>query len=422
MAWSKNGTTTLSSAGDDIDITSLTASDFNVFLGHILRTGNVNPDITFDNTTGNDYATRYSYNGGIDNTSEVSQSEHDISSGGMGQNFFFINYSSNIASEEKLCIQFDVRTSENGAGSAPNRKESVWKKDTSTDTGQYTRIDINNSNTGDFDTGSNLTALNGDTTEELVLPTNLQSGSRFEATDTRKIYYGALPSVTFEDDFSSYTTQGSADSAYPSENTSYTRVNISNDTWEFNQPYSTSIHAYGSHDFGSGYISNNKWVLRFVVNYSTWNEGSSHHIVLSSGDHTVSSNTSGYQNIGVRFEDQMIPDRIYLVGTSNGTDRSAVGSGFNPSGGITTGTPYYVEIIRNVNSYTLNVRTGSHSGTLLGTDTGTVSGITSLRYLKISNIDWDVTTSTGDLVGAIDNIQLWNGVSSTTDFTWTEEA
>lgn len=187
MAWAKNGTPlTLGSELDDMDITDLTACKLNLFIGHILRTGNVNPDVILDNTTGNDYATRYSYNGGTDAT-QTSQPEHDISSGGMGQNFFYVCYGVNIDSEEKLFIGFDMRTSENGATSAPNRKEHVWKKDTSTDTGQFTRLDIHNSNSGGFTSGSNISALGSDLTPASA--TSIETGSIYIDTDTASRYW-----------------------------------------------------------------------------------------------------------------------------------------------------------------------------------------------------------------------------------------
>ena len=69
MAWNKLGTTTLSSAGDDITISNITSNEFNQFLMHtiesvrttmLVRVGNGSLD------SGSNYARRYSGNGTAD--------------------------------------------------------------------------------------------------------------------------------------------------------------------------------------------------------------------------------------------------------------------------------------------------------------------------------------------------------------------
>ena len=182
MAWSKNGTTTLSSAGDTVTISDLTATEFNVFLSHVLNSSSINLDVTTDNNSNTDYAVRRSDNGAADGT-DTSDTNMNIVGDGQ-QDAFIISYGVNIDGEEKLFISNAVRRGTAGAASAPNRRESVSKVDTTTNSGQYTRIDINNSQTGDYDAGSNLTALNGDTTETVTL----QDGTIFEESDTNKAY------------------------------------------------------------------------------------------------------------------------------------------------------------------------------------------------------------------------------------------
>lgn len=165
MAWQKNGTPiTLSSSSDDMDITDLTALKFNQFLQHFIAvTGLVTADLTLDNTGGNDYTRRNSTNGGSDST-VTSQAFVESGLGGIaaGQQTFTVFYTINITSEEKLSIYFNIASGAAGAGTAPSRAEGVWKKDTTTDTGQFTRIDLNNTDAGSFDTDSNLSALGTD--------------------------------------------------------------------------------------------------------------------------------------------------------------------------------------------------------------------------------------------------------------------
>ena len=187
MAWSKNGTTTLSSAGDTVTVSSLTATDFGMTLSHNLQSGTVRPAMKINSATSG-YANRYSENGATDSTS-VNRGNYLIDLTQASYDDFIILYNCGIQTEEKLFIEFYVDSNTSGAGNAPNRTEGVGKYADTSNT--ISSIEIFNTETsiGDWAIGSNLTVLNGDTTEEVILGNNLQSGSRFEATDTRKIYY-----------------------------------------------------------------------------------------------------------------------------------------------------------------------------------------------------------------------------------------
>jgi hypothetical protein len=164
MAWGKNGTSnTLGSAGDDIDITDLTAYKFNQFMVHTPidnASNNINHRFTFDDNGATDYAYRESIDAATDATF-TSQSLIGMNTGNH-DDLFDILYVANIDSEEKLLIGFQVSQNTAGAANAPSRSETVGKCDTTTNTGQFTRIDCNNSSTGNYDTDSNLTAIGTD--------------------------------------------------------------------------------------------------------------------------------------------------------------------------------------------------------------------------------------------------------------------
>lgn len=165
LAWGKNGTPlTLGSELDDMDITDLTAYKFNQFMVHFISgaSSTCTPDMTFDNTGGDDYARRNSTNGGADSTVlSAAFVENGLGGIGTGTDSFTIDYVCNIASEEKLGIYFNIAAPA-GAGTAPSRAEGVFKKDTTTDTVQFTRVDINNTDGGGFATSSNMSALGTD--------------------------------------------------------------------------------------------------------------------------------------------------------------------------------------------------------------------------------------------------------------------
>ena len=189
MVWTKAGTTTLTSAGDDLDITSMTASKFNVFLSHIFKSATtIQANMTTDNNTATDYAYRQSQNGGTDSTGEDQTRIPTIANGGNSGDEFTIRYGCNIAGEEKLFMSWIL--SRGTAGSAGvTRVQQIGKVDTTTNTGQFTRVDFNNSAGGDFAVDSNISALGSDLTPSAGKPTDVQVGSRLEETDTRKMYH-----------------------------------------------------------------------------------------------------------------------------------------------------------------------------------------------------------------------------------------
>ena len=185
MVWNKLGTTTLGSAGDDLDITSMTANKFNQFMVHTPidnASNNINHRYTFDDNSATDYAYRESINGATDATF-TSQALIGLNTGNH-DDLFDILYVLNIDSEEKLLIGLQISQGSSGAGTAPSRSETVGKVDTTTNTGQFTRIDCNNSSTGNYDTDSNISAIGSDGTESL----NVQDGAIYYDTDLNKEY------------------------------------------------------------------------------------------------------------------------------------------------------------------------------------------------------------------------------------------
>jgi len=162
MVWQKNKTNTLGSAVDDLDLTALTAETYNVFLIHMIADGNIMGDFTIDNNTSSDDYARRSAGNGVENTAGE-QSSIDITIQ-MSQvsDGFTIMYGMNIASEAKLFIGQTMKLSATGAGTAPDMSEFVGKVDTTTNSGQFTSVNVNNDRTGDYAINSNITALSTD--------------------------------------------------------------------------------------------------------------------------------------------------------------------------------------------------------------------------------------------------------------------
>ena len=159
MAWITLGQpNVLTSTSDDLDITNFTSREFNFFLNFIIPSGTVSSNITFDDNGNSDYARRQDLNYGTDSTN-ISQSNILISSIVTVPQFTVI-FGININSEEKLFIIQQTRQNTAGAANATESYDMVAKIDTTTNSGQYSRIDINNDQSGDFDIGSSI-AIHG---------------------------------------------------------------------------------------------------------------------------------------------------------------------------------------------------------------------------------------------------------------------
>jgi hypothetical protein len=207
MVWGKAGTTTLGSAGDNIDSGTITASKCNQFLSHEIASGNTTAQFTFNGSTGSEYASRWSNNGGSENVYATQSSFDGYFSSSTAYDIFNIIYNSSIVGEEKLSIMFTVDTGGSGAGNAPQRAELVSKYVPSSLSTTITKIECDNTGSGSFDTGSNLSVLGSDITTAAAIPfeANAQVGSRFEETDTRKMYSFNTQSNVTESTDGSYT-------------------------------------------------------------------------------------------------------------------------------------------------------------------------------------------------------------------------
>ena len=160
MAWAKNGTPdTLTGVADHMDITDLSAVKFVIFLSHVIGSGQTEPLHRFNNDTANNYAYRYSSDGGADGTGVNSAFWFTYTAANNNDNFV-VKYVINISAEEKLGILHAVGANTAGAANAPARREFAVKWDNTS--AQITEIDVDNNGTGDFLTGSNLSALGTD--------------------------------------------------------------------------------------------------------------------------------------------------------------------------------------------------------------------------------------------------------------------
>jgi hypothetical protein len=162
MAWGKSSTVTLGSSGDTITSDAITVADntFITYISHMISTGgNSQAVMRLGNSsidTGNNYSRRYSTNGGADAT-HTSRTVTMAQDNAAGQHFS-VGHIINISAEEKLLIGWDVFTTGTGAGTAPNRDESVGKYAYTSNQVDLIEM-INEGGAGDYDTDSNLAVL-----------------------------------------------------------------------------------------------------------------------------------------------------------------------------------------------------------------------------------------------------------------------
>jgi len=412
MAWGKAGSTTLESAGDDLDITSMTANDFNQFIVHSLTSGNMKHNFRFDDNSGSVYARGRSYNSaGKSNDSSQAQIEYH---GDASEDRFEVIYGINLTGEEKLQIHHCITQGASGAGTAPNRSLAVSK---AVITDQYTRVDCFNDGGGSFDTGSNITVLGSDVTPVTAVSaigTNLQYNSLFVEKDTARRYWFTPNTLTFEDDFSgadNWTDDGTS-----------VAVNTSTDVLDWD------CIADGNDDLcykDLTSVSDSKWFADFDITFDTVTSGSStngSYLAIYLDSVTTPINTAGHDGLGITYELDDSPNNqasigAFAIDNKNPYDGMKFNSGTGARSVFTetaqASETQYVRMIRDGDTFTVEIYSDSTRQTLVesesvdATNGGTVSG---LRYFKIATGRDNTNNHTFD--GTIDNVKFYNNVSS----------
>jgi hypothetical protein len=160
MVWSKEGTTTLVSSGDNILVSSVSGKFFQT-ISSTIASGSVFHDGRFNSDIDNNYSYRYNDNDGAgDGTSGGATDKILFGAGGTTTQGFAVSYILSTSGEEKLVISFGVDQGAAGAANVPTRRTSVSKWDVTADL--INSITAYNSNSGDYDTDSNLTVFGTD--------------------------------------------------------------------------------------------------------------------------------------------------------------------------------------------------------------------------------------------------------------------
>ena len=244
--WVELGRTTLGSAGDSIDVTSLADKRYYMVLDYSLASSTIDSYTQINGDTGSNYAQRRSIDGGGDATNTSLPYQDAVFSSGVAVPHFGVRYIANRSSNEKLTVGHYVRQNTAGAGNPPNRTE-IASKWTNT-SNAINRINTQNSSGGSFNTGSEVVVLGWDESdthstnfwEELADVTASGSSSNLSSgTITAKKYlwiqvYGKssgnfLSRLTFNNDSgANYAERQSKNGATDSTSTSVNYVNCGN--------------------------------------------------------------------------------------------------------------------------------------------------------------------------------------------------
>jgi hypothetical protein len=270
----------------------------------------------------------------------------------------------------------------------------------------------------------NLKFYNATTTAteaEKATITDVPTGTRFEETDTRKIFR-RKSALTSEDDLST-------DKGWTS-NTSDWSYNATNDSVDLatirRTPTSQEIYIdLQDADYLNGSnLSDTAWIVRLgkIVHNSLPSGGGVtcsvmiSKLVQDSGTNQYSLNLQGH------FPTNNLFWRLRVNSNTNNEGNSSSVSVFSSSTAPSTSTSYLWEFKRdgNVFSITAYAESDTTYSSPLETETATVSGLTALRYILITNDSEGENNSHVADMELKGGIKIYNGVTSTDDV-WTEK-
>lgn len=315
------------------------------------------------------------------------------------RNSFVTMHIKNKSDKEKIAVMHNTGSS-SGNSNYPARREYVSKWVDKTQ--QIKRITVhqgNGSNT--FDANSYITVWGSvdDGTED-------EKQTLADATRTE------LATATTTLDLSSASQTGTADTKF-SVNTSSQQID-----WEAKHDGSFDSIWW---DLGASAVSDTAWVLHWTLNIDNKPEGNKW--LITSLSSSVDSNGRNHRNSN---SDSLCltltrhNDDGYSYFHIHDTDGSSFGGSSNPDSGDGTATydfpldtDLFCELRRtSATQYIGTIRTGSHTGTVIGTITGScASTVTGLRYLQFSN--WDTTSvyDNGTFDGYIKDVKLYNNAT-----------
>jgi len=188
MVWGRAGSATLTASGTDLSVTSITNSKTGLVIGSHSSGGTAIKLNGENGTNGSgNYAVRREVNGGGDSTNISRNGDNAYITDTRANPHFNVTYFVNVSDKEKLWINNNVHQNSSG-NNAPQSEVGVGKWANTSDA--VSQFDYHCWN-GTYLSGDSIDVLNSDVTPAAGIPAlgaNVQVGSRYEETDTRKMY------------------------------------------------------------------------------------------------------------------------------------------------------------------------------------------------------------------------------------------
>lgn len=191
--------------------------------------------------------------------------------------------------------------------------------------------------------------------------------------------YAGCP-ITYETDFSTKTGWTTSSAALVDIDTAANELQIKENGGTLGQMY---------YDLGAS-VSTTEWVLkfRFMVNGAANTDEVLFKFEINDIANASSNTLSDSLGFYVYTDRNNTWSRIYSVCKDNTTSVSGIAATPTYYGNISSGTDYYITLTRSSSTYyTVEIRTGSHTGVLISTlvQNAIPVGITGLRYLTAQN-------------------------------------
>lgn len=158
MVWETNGTPdTLVGTSDQMIISDVTPKLFNQYLFQVdPAAGTINMNMRLNGDVGNNYARNQQTNGGT-NSAVGGLPSFALSPSTAQEYHFGVVFIYSLNSDEKLGIAFVSETGGSGSNTIPDRK--MWSGKWDNAINSINSVQGDNEGTGNYDVGSNLSAL-----------------------------------------------------------------------------------------------------------------------------------------------------------------------------------------------------------------------------------------------------------------------
>ena len=219
------------------------------------------------------------------------------------------------------------------------------------------------------------------------------AGNRIIGTDSEK------GNITFESDFSSASGWTASDS---------NDIGVANGKLNW---YNNGTNTYENAYYDLGSVSDTKWVLRHTLKVSGTPSSDEvpYQFIISNTANANWNTDSACLGVWIYVDRNNAWRRIYTSNKASGTSGGDSGAQASPRywSDFAYDTTYYITTTRtSATNMTVEIRTGSHSGSIVSNGTLTLtipSGITGLRYLTANQAG----QGTG-LSMEVDDVEFYN--------------